>query len=64
MLDSDIVIILVLVLIVLYLAQSYEAFSCYKHNSKKILNYNRCYNDPEGCTVMVGINGNSFCTLR
>ena len=64
MLDSNVTIILVIILIILYLLQSYEAFSCFENNNKGILNYNGCYNDPEKCTVMVGISGNSFCTLR
>ena len=64
MLDSNAIIILVIILVILYLFQSHEAFSCADRNNKQVLNYNHCYNDPENCTVMVGLSGNSFCTLR
>ena len=64
MLDSNAIIVLVIILVILYLKKSSEAFSCISHNNKQVLNYNRCYNDPDNCTVMVGISGNSFCTPR
>ena len=64
MLDSNVIILLVIILVILYLLQSQEAFSCADHHNKQVLNYNGCYNDPENCTVMVGLSGNSYCTSR
>lgn len=57
--NTTLIIILVIILVIIYLLNSKEGFGdCIKYSN----NYNTCYDS--GCTVMIGTNGQSFCTER
>lgn len=53
------VVILVIILVIIKLFFGIENFTdCSKFND----DYNKCYNN--GCTVMIDVAGNSFCTNK
>ena len=58
------IIFLILILISFNLVVRSEGFACSDYNNAKVINYNACDNDPEGCRVMVDLNGKAFCTNR
>jgi hypothetical protein len=50
--------------VIIYLWPNVDTFACSDYNKETVINYNACYNDKEGCTVMIGTLGKASCTIR
>ena len=64
MLDQQKIIFLIIILVIIYLWPNIDTFACSNHNKDTVINYNACYNDNEGCAVMIDGSGKASCYMR
>ena len=64
MLDQQKIIFLIIILVIIYLWPNVDTFACSDYNKETVINYNACYNDKEGCKVMIQPSGKASCDIR